>query len=172
MTGIPLQSYLVLSSDDGNYELLKAGEIFNKQMKSMCTVLTACETALGSIKSGEGMVSLARAFAYAGCPNLVVTLWSVDDQQTAGIMKQFYKKVAGGKSLHESLYESKLAYLDQAKGELRHPFYWAGITYFGTDASLRSGWWDRMGMLTVLLTVMLLLSAVVLYVKKRKNSRS
>lgn len=64
-------------------------------------VLSACETALGKEKQGvkesnaEGFIGLTRGFLYAGTPTVVVSLWKVDDEATAGLMKEFYKQLAG-----------------------------------------------------------------------------
>jgi len=135
----PMNSYMVLADEAAQgYELLRASDLYNKEIKSICTVLTACETAVGKIRGGEGMVSLARAFSYAGCPNLVVTLWSVDDQQTANIMKGFYQNIVSGSSFPAALHQSKLYYLETNKGELKHPFYWAGIIYYGGNIPLHT----------------------------------
>jgi len=164
----PMNSYMVLSGEsDQEYVLLKASELYSKDIQSSCAILTACETAVGKIKGGEGMVSLARAFTYAGCPNLVVILWSVDDQQTANIMRHFYQNVASGNSLASSLYEAKLSYLLSSKGELKHPFYWAGIVYYGMDVTIKSAinYWIA-GALVVLL---LFLSAGFYYFHKRRT---
>jgi len=139
----PLNSYMVLGGENGHYEQITAADIFNKRINSACTVLTACETAVGQIKGGEGMVSLARSFSYAGSPNLVVTLWSVDDQQTARIIRSFYDYIAKGYTFDRSLRMAKLDYLSTARGELKHPFYWAGILYYGMDDQLYDNVWTR-----------------------------
>lgn len=138
----PLNSYMVLGGENGQYEQLTAADIFNKRINSKCTVLTACETAVGQIKGGEGMVSLARSFSYAGSPNLVVTLWSVDDQQTAHIIRSFYNYIAEDFTFDRALRMAKLDYLKSVRGELKHPFYWAGILYYGTDEQLKDSSWD------------------------------
>ena len=142
----PLSSYFLLGVDD-EPEQIKALEIFNLSLSNKMTVLTACETGVGQLKSGEGMVSLARAFAYAGSPNLLLTMWSVDEEQTAKLIKSFYEAVARGSSFQEAIHQAKLEFLENAKGELRHPFYWAGIVYYGSDSSLQEAnrydyfWW-------------------------------
>lgn len=132
----PLRSYFVLSGQEERYDLLYANEIFNSEIRSKCAVLTACETGMGKIKAGEGMVSLARAFSYAGCPNIILTLWPVDDEQTGTLIEYFYKHVAKGLDMDEALYQAKKNYLDEARGELKHPYYWSGLIYYGSEAGL------------------------------------
>ena len=132
----PLSSFLVLYGEDNTSELLSADKIFNMDFKSKCTVLTACETAVGQIKAGEGMVSLARAFAYAGSPNLVMTLWPVDEENTNVIIEAFYNHLNNGLTVDQALHQAKLEFISTAKGELKHPFYWSGIVYYGTETTI------------------------------------
>ncbi len=56
-------------------------------------VLSACETALGEQINGEGLIGLARGFMYAGAPRVVASLWNVEDQATATLMKRFYTEM-------------------------------------------------------------------------------
>ncbi len=157
----PLNSYLVLSGgSDNNYELVRGHDIFNTEINARCAVLTACETAVGSLKGGEGMVSLARAFSYAGCPNMVVTLWPVDDEQTSRIASSFYRHVADGRSFGEALHQAKTEYLSAARGDLRHPFYWAGLVYYGDQSDIAGHtrtWWLIAAIATGLALVALIL---------------
>jgi CHAT domain-containing protein len=93
-------------------------------------VLSACQTALGKDIQGEGLVSLTRAFMYAGAPRVVASLWKVDDVATAELMKRFYRGV-----LREGL--GPAAALRAAQLEMSRdsrwaaPYYWAGFVMQG-----------------------------------------
>src|SRR5205085_3616571 len=78
-------------------------------------VLSACETGLGELTAGEGVVGLQRAFHVAGCPNVIGSLWKVDDAATAALMAQFYHELRVNK-------QSPLEALRQAQLTIyRHP---------------------------------------------------
>jgi CHAT domain-containing protein len=93
-------------------------------------VLSACRSATGADLPGEGLVSLTRAFLYAGAAGVVATLWDVDDRATSELMQRFYdgllvRKLPPGKSLREA------QNLMRADARWRHPYYWAGVTLHG-----------------------------------------
>lgn len=115
-------------SEDG---ILYPHELYNLNLGADMVVLSACETGLGNYKKGEGVFSMARAFAYAGCPSIVMSLWKVNDQITARMMKDFYKNLNKGLEINTSLRYSKLSYLDKADELTAHPFYWAAFVPIG-----------------------------------------
>ena len=101
--------------------------------------LSACQTGFGKLQKGEGMLSLARAFNYAGVPSIVTTLWKINDQSTSEIMKFFYKNLSDGLSKKEALRQAKLSYLNANDDALlRHPYYWSGIVMTGNTMPLKT----------------------------------
>ena len=68
-----------------NDNFLTAGELYNLNMDAMLVFLGACNSGFGKINRGEGIMSLSRSFAYAGCPSIIMSLWSVPDDETATI---------------------------------------------------------------------------------------
>jgi CHAT domain-containing protein len=94
----PAYSKLVFAPADGEGEdgYLYAYELYNLRLDAELVVLSACNTGVGSIQKGEGVKSLARGFAYAGCANVLMSLWPSSDQATARIMEYFYEALAGG----------------------------------------------------------------------------
>ena len=113
-------------------------DLYNMKLNADMVVLSACETGLGELQQGEGILSLARGFAYAGAKSIVSTLWSVDDKSTSDIMGSFYKHLKDGKTKDASLRQAKLDYLSENKNA--HPFYWAAFTAVGDMSPIESGW--------------------------------
>ena len=146
----PMLSCLVFNnSEEGNDNRLFASELYNIQLQAQMTVLSACNTGQGRVNNGEGVMSLARAFAFAGCPTLVSSLWSVNDRSTSDVMKGFYKLLKEGKSVDESMQGAKLNYLKSTSSEYAKPVYWAGFVVIGNNDALPgqlftpgfSWWW-------------------------------
>ncbi len=115
---------------------LTAGEIYAMSLNADLAVLSACNTGYGKISHGEGVMSLARAFTYAGVPATVTSLWKVPDIMTREIMVNFYKNLKAGMPKDEALRQAKLTYLDRVKfDEKAAPTYWAAFVLSGnTDA--------------------------------------
>lgn len=107
-------------------------------------MLSACETGIGKfLKKGEGVISLARAFAYAGAKSVISTLWSVNDASTTAIMRALYKRLRAGSSKAQALQTAKIAYLESREDDLAaHPFYWSAYIAVGDMKPLYwGGWW-------------------------------
>ncbi|MEO1450249.1 MAG: CHAT domain-containing tetratricopeptide repeat protein, partial [Bacteroidota bacterium] len=122
------------SAEDGFLDL---AELFTLQLPAEMAVLSACETNIGTYLRGEGVMSLARGFAYAGVESVVATLWQVNDAATAQIMEQFYVNLKAGNRKSEALRAAKLAYLDQADNLSAHPYFWSGFVPIGNMEPLR-----------------------------------
>ncbi len=128
----PDYSYLAFSNDSTNTNLLYVKDLYNYDIKADLVTLSACETGIGKLQKGEGMLSLARAFNYAGVPAIVTTLWKINDQSTSEIMEYFYENLYNGLSKKEALRHAKLTYLELNEDPLlKHPYYWSGIVLTG-----------------------------------------
>ncbi len=114
------------SSEDGN---LYTGEIYNLKLNADLVTLSACQTGLGKIYKGEGIVGLSRALLYAGADNMLVSLWSVADQSTADLMVNFYEKVLDKYSYSKGLQIAKKEMVQQKK--YAAPYYWAPFILIG-----------------------------------------
>lgn len=146
----PLNSFLVLTpqpqdSDDG---YLYAYELYDQPLNAQLAILTACETGLGQYREGDGVISLAHAFQYAGCPNVVYSLWQIDDKQSTWLIKQFYAHMNENQNFSDALRHAKLDYLNNHSDELNAPYYWGGVVLTGSDGKLtgrqgfaRKYWW-------------------------------
>jgi len=132
----PQFSGLVLSPDAEDDGFLQTFEVFNIELNADMVVLSACQTGLGKIVSGEGVVGLARAFMYAGTPTVCVSLWNVGDESTAELMQKFYEQLITrssncGSSIDkaEALRQAKLEMIQG--GQWSSPHHWAPFILMG-----------------------------------------
>lgn len=134
----PMKSRLLFSAENDSLEdgNLHAYELFNLDLSTNMAVLSACNTGFGKVHKGEGVQSLGRAFAYAGCPSIVMSLWPAPDEATSEIMRVFYAELAKGSSKDVALRTAKLAFLENQPDFLLHPFYWAGFIVQGNTDPL------------------------------------
>ncbi len=129
----PLFSSLLFTKTDSLEEnRLTATDIYNLELDADMVVLSACNTGSGRFERGEGIISLSRAFSYAGVHSNVMSLWKVPDVSTSEIMTSFYNHLKSGVSKDEALRKAKLHFLENTDiSETRHPFYWAGFVLSG-----------------------------------------
>jgi CHAT domain-containing protein len=130
---VPAMSGVVLSlvntgDEDG---VLRMNKIFNLDFDADLVVLSACQTGLGKLMRGEGMVGLTRAFMYAGSPRVVVSLWQVNDMATPAFMKAFYRRLTQGDTATAALRRAKLAMLRSDIPAYHHPYFWAPFVLVG-----------------------------------------
>lgn len=126
-----------VSNDSSAFDKLYARDLYNYSLNADMVVLSACETGIGKLRRGEGIVSLARAFAYAGAKSIFTTLWRVSDAKTAELMRLFYKKLRKGMNKDAALWQAKLDFLKNNKGEASHPFFWAGMIGIGDMGAVK-----------------------------------
>ena len=99
----PMNSYLIMPSDDKNDGQLTVSEIFDLNLQSKLVVLSACKTGLGLLSTGDELIGLSRAFIYAGTPAIIVSLWSVEDASTAVLMTRLHQYYSAGYKLQDAL---------------------------------------------------------------------
>ena len=97
-------------------------------------VLSACETGLGEVRTGEGVFGLRRAFVLAGAKTLVMSLWKVPDAQTRELMEDFYRRILQGEGRVAALRAAQLA----MKGKYPDPYYWGAFICQGEPGPLRA----------------------------------
>ncbi|WP_282040777.1 CHAT domain-containing protein [Winogradskyella flava] len=152
-------------SDDNS---LYTYEIYNQNLSSNLAILTACETGKPTYQPGEGMISLAHAFNYAGSESILTSLWKIDEQSSAKITESFYTYLKDGLSKDKALQKAKLDYLSTAEGRTLSPQYWAGLVLIGDtspiDISTSSNLW-----IWILLGI-LIIAMVVFLIKGKKTS--
>ena len=122
--------FLYNSDRDEDDGFLYSSEIYNLKLNADLVTLSACETGLGKVAKGEGIIGLSRSLKYAGSKNLIVSLWQVADQSTSDLMISFYEKVQTGDSAYRSaLRDAKLSLL--YSDNYSSPYYWAPFILIG-----------------------------------------
>ena len=143
----PLDSGLVLTRSEaaGNHSdngFLQAWEIFESlRVDAEMVVLSACETGLGEIQGGEGLIGLTRAFHYAGARSVLSTLWRVDDEATADLIVRVYRHLRAGHSKADALRAAQLDFIrgtdgdpgieSTKPGDVSAPYFWAAFQLHG-----------------------------------------
>ncbi|MEN8125363.1 MAG: CHAT domain-containing tetratricopeptide repeat protein [Bacteroidota bacterium] len=122
---------------DEKINRLFISELYNETFKANMVVLSSCDTGNGIYKNGEGVISLSRAFTYAGVPSTVMSLWKVPDKESAILMKLFYQNLKKGQPKDKALFQAKLDYLKNTDDSfLKHPYYWAGFVVSGNTSAI------------------------------------
>jgi CHAT domain-containing protein len=138
---LPIQSYIAFypaAASDTSFRLYEP-EIYNLDLRSSSlVVLSACETGKGKLVHGEGILSLSRAFSYAGCPSIITSLWKADDKATAYICKHLYGYLDKGFSIDVALQKAKQDYLHDKDipTQFKLPRYWAHLVLVGDTTPL------------------------------------
>ncbi|HYC41040.1 MAG TPA: CHAT domain-containing protein [Chitinophagaceae bacterium] len=157
----PEQSYIAFNPAAGDHRL-HAAEIFAMDLDSTSLViLSACETGAGKLIRGEGLASLSRAFAYAGCPNIITSLWKAEDRTTAYLVRRLHEYLRKGYSSDRALRQAKVDLLGDPEIDPRYkaPGYWAHLVFIGEYEPQRSGtrWiWLLGAALTAAITLFIL----------------
>lgn len=117
------------SLDDGE---LHDYELYGLKLKALMAVLSACETGLGRGYKGEGMISMASAFTYSGCRNILMSLWKVNDNASNILMDDFYDQLLKGRTIDDALRQAKLDYLKSTDELTADPKIWAPLVAYGS----------------------------------------
>ncbi len=130
----PELSGLVFSLVDENGQsrlgVLRLNDVFNLRLTADLVVLSACRTGLGKEIRGEGAISLARGFMYAGVPRVISSLWAVNDLAAAELMDRLYQQMLiVGKTPAAALRAAQLALWKEKRWA--SPYYWAGFILQG-----------------------------------------
>ncbi|WP_299215332.1 CHAT domain-containing tetratricopeptide repeat protein [uncultured Dokdonia sp.] len=147
-------------------------EIYNCNLTANLAILTACETGKPTYQAGEGMISLAHAFTYAGSESILTSLWKIDEQSSSLIVGYFYDNLEEGMPKHVALKKAKQQYLQTVEGRLLQPNYWAGLVLMGDNTpidisqdTVGNTFWYSMLAIVVIVAMFFLLRS-----KKKKDS--
>ena len=121
---------LPTEAEDG---ILTAEDVMGMDLlNTQLVVLSACDTGLGAVQTGEGVFGLRRSFVVAGARSLVMSLWKVPDQQTQALMLDFYSRILSGQARAQALREAQL----NLKKQFPNPKHWGGFIYQGDPSPL------------------------------------
>jgi CHAT domain-containing protein/uncharacterized protein HemY len=124
----PLFSRILLSPATGDSGAIEVREVYGMDLaKTNLVVLSACETQLGALSKGDDIIGLNRAFIYAGASSVIASLWTVNDEATSLLMKEFYCRLKAGMRKAEALQGAQTA----TRKKYPHPYYWAAFVLTG-----------------------------------------
>jgi len=167
----PIKSRLVFGLEGNDEEDLYFHEIDDLDINAQLVTLSACNSGLGNMHGAGSIASLARAFHYAGCPNVVQTSWPVNDETSLQLMKSFYTNLHEGKTIPTALSTAKRQFYNSVPQKWRHPYYWGGYVYNGEDISLQI---DKKSMISqyALPGLMIIILLVITFCYKLLRGRS
>ncbi|TKK71891.1 CHAT domain-containing protein [Ilyomonas limi] len=164
----PENSYIAFykqSKADSGYKIF-AHELYNLQLRHTKFVfLSACETGSGKVSRSEGSLSLSRAFAFAGCPNVITSLWKAEDKSTAYISEHFYRYIDKGYTYALALQKAKTDLLaDELMSQFHSPAYWSHLIFIGDVQEEQSAvaWW------IVAASIVVISIMIILFYKRKK----
>lgn len=167
----PLFSSLILKNQAQEDGILHAFELYNMNLNADLAVLSACNSGMGRLTKGEGVVSIARGFSYAGVPNIVMSKWAVSDWSTELLMKQFYKNLKQGMPKDEALQKAKISFLNnhRDKAKLLAPFYWGSFVLSGNTSTIEALQEDSISSITYLIVSLIIIGFIFIFFKIKKQ---
>lgn len=122
-----LDGIVFSSQKNGTSNVLTMAEIYNLTLRADLVVLSCCDSGIGKIAKGEGVMAINRGFLYAGAKNVIYTLFKVYDQQSAELMQYLYEEILEEKPYGIALQAAKFKMISQNLA----PKYWSGFVHIG-----------------------------------------
>ncbi len=165
----PAFSKMLFSAPAGSTEdgMLNTYEVYNVPIDAMMVVLSSCNTGTGKLVTGEGILSLARGFLFAGSHSVVMSMWAVEDFSSSAVIKSFYRNLRSGQTKSSALRDARLKFLRTADQERSHPYYWSTLVIYGDDTPM---WFNRLKLYSALL--LFLLASAILVATVYRGPRS
>jgi CHAT domain-containing protein len=130
-------------------------------------VLSSCNTGIGMLYSGEGILSLARGFIYSGSLSVVMSMWEIEDKSGTEVVKLFYDNLEKGYSKSASLKRARVAFLKDADQLRSHPYFWSSMVIYGEDSALYS---HNKLKISIIALLILIVTCTIIYYRNRRNS--
>ena len=165
----PMYSTLIFSPENSGEEdrYLRTFEIYDIPLKAKMVVLSSCNTGIGKLYSGEGILSLARGFIYSGSESVVMSMWEIEDRTGTEIVKSYDDNLKKGYSKSVSLKKARVKFLETADQLRAHPYFWSALVIYGDNSPLIR----RRLIWPVILTIVLIFSIPAFYYfRKRRYS--
>ncbi len=140
-------------------------EIYATKNQADMVVLSACNTSIGELKKGEGVMSLARGFFHSGAKSVVSSLWTINDKSSKDIMIDFYGALKNGLTKSAALRKAKINYINKYRNTLT-PSYWAGLIVIGDNASIQQ---SNLNWIWITTTIIGILLIIFFYTRFRKS---
>jgi len=159
---------LVESNEDGATHL-RASDILELELRGRLAVLAACESGMGKLSRGQGVLGLSSAFLVSGMESVLATLWRVDDRATSELMAAFYDGLARGATPTEALATARARL--RSRPATQHPYYWAGFILVGMGeggVELRER--PQIGPLALIGLALVVLAGILLVIKNRRSA--
>ena len=134
----PMYSTLIFSAENDSTDdrYLKTYEVYSIPLRAKMVVLSSCNSGMGYLYSGEGILSLARGFMYSGSESVVMAMWEIEDRSGTEIVKSFYDNLKKGYSKSSALRRARIKYLSEADQLRSHPYFWSALVVYGNDSPL------------------------------------
>lgn len=131
----PMHSRMLFYSGDDQEEdnVLNTYEVYGIHLKAKMVVLSSCNTGIGALHSGEGIISLARGFMYSGSRSVVLSMWEVEDKSATDIVEKYYSFLRRGRTKSEALRLARQNYIKRADMLHSHPYFWATLVVYGNN---------------------------------------
>ena len=172
----PMQSFITFYPTDTTYaHRLYAREISQFDLRYLkLVILSACESGSGKLYQSEGMMSLARTFAYAGCPSVISPLWNAHDRTSVYLLTRIHAYLKRGYSSSVALQKARLDFFaSETTRPYNHPFFWANFRLVGIDnppnQQIRSRVWLRTHWQVPALLIALAIFGLLLFLRHPYN---
>lgn len=152
------------SVEDGN---LNTYEVYGVPLKAKMVILSSCNTGAGIMHSGEGILSLARGFVYAGSQSVIMSMWEIEDKSGTEIVKSFYRYLKRGATKSNALRKARIDYLKNADMLRSHPYFWSSLVIYGNDAPLYYSY--KLALIIGLIFLLICTRLILNYFKSRKS---
>ncbi len=147
----PWDAYLQFAPHDSSLERLYVHEIYTLELPGSLVTLAACDVGKGRLEAGEGILSLARAFRYAGASTVIQSRWRADARVASMLFPSFYQELAAKESSLAAFSLARKEFLEEAPIGLTHPHFWANFAHWGVDKEApASFWWGWIALILVL----------------------